>query len=254
MVAKLRSSVVQLRSYLTYANVMATVAVFLALGGAGAYAAKKKAKLAPNSVLSSHIRDGQVSSADIANGAVTGAKVLDGTLSGLDLAPDSLGPDEIDESSLGVVPQASSASTADTANAVGNVEARTIQFRKNDGDSADVEVLNLGGLVLTAKCATGTGEEMSVTATTTIDDASLISRWSDTSGVSSAIEDDFLVGDPAPPIISGNGNAVQGTLTYTAPGIQPSVVTVIYGGDEDVASDNQIACVFNGTAFHHLGI
>jgi hypothetical protein len=49
----------RLRSRLTYANVMATVAVFLALGGGIAWA------LANNSVRSKHIKDGQVKSGDL---------------------------------------------------------------------------------------------------------------------------------------------------------------------------------------------
>ena len=44
----------RVRSQLTYANVMATVAVFLALGGGIAWA------LGTNSVKSKHIKDGQV--------------------------------------------------------------------------------------------------------------------------------------------------------------------------------------------------
>lgn len=48
-----------IRSKLTYANVMATVAVFLALGGGIAWA------LANNSVRSKHIKDGQVKSGDL---------------------------------------------------------------------------------------------------------------------------------------------------------------------------------------------
>jgi hypothetical protein len=51
---------------LTYANVMSTVAVFVALGGTS-YAA---VKLTKNSVRSSHIKNGQVYSSDIRNGTV----------------------------------------------------------------------------------------------------------------------------------------------------------------------------------------
>lgn len=53
----------RLGSHLTYANVMATIAVFLALGGGIAWA------LASNSVKSRHIKDGQVKFADIAANA-----------------------------------------------------------------------------------------------------------------------------------------------------------------------------------------
>ena len=61
-----------IRSRLTYANVMATVAVFIALGG-GAYAVTK---LDRNSVKSKHIVNGQVKPADV-SGLVQGSgKVL----------------------------------------------------------------------------------------------------------------------------------------------------------------------------------
>lgn len=49
----------RLLSHLTYANVMATIAVFLALGGGLAWA------LANNSVKSKHIKDGQVKDDDL---------------------------------------------------------------------------------------------------------------------------------------------------------------------------------------------
>jgi hypothetical protein len=54
------------RSRLSYANVMATIAVFVALGGTG-YAA---VKLPKNSVGASQIRTGGVGSAEIKNGAL----------------------------------------------------------------------------------------------------------------------------------------------------------------------------------------
>ena len=59
------------RSHLSYANVMATVAVFVALGGSS-YAA---VALSKNSVKSKHIGKGQVKRSDVARNAVTSAKV-----------------------------------------------------------------------------------------------------------------------------------------------------------------------------------
>ena len=71
----------KIRSRLTYANVTATLALFVALGGA-AYAVT----LAPaNSVNSAAIIDGQVKTADVAKNAVTGAQVKNGSLSGADV-------------------------------------------------------------------------------------------------------------------------------------------------------------------------
>jgi hypothetical protein len=59
------------RNRLTYANVMATVAVFLALGG-GAWAALTLPK---NSVKSRQIKNGQVKAQDLGKGAVVPAKL-----------------------------------------------------------------------------------------------------------------------------------------------------------------------------------
>lgn len=81
----------KLRGSLTYANVMATLAVFLVLGGAS-YAATQLPK---NSVGAKQLK----------KNAVTGAKVKDGSLTGAD----------IDSSSLGSVPSASHANSADSA-------------------------------------------------------------------------------------------------------------------------------------------
>jgi hypothetical protein len=67
--------------HLTYANVMATISVFLVLGG-GAYAAFHLPK---NSVRSKHIVNGQVKTPDIAADAVTRSRLRNGSefLSGL---------------------------------------------------------------------------------------------------------------------------------------------------------------------------
>lgn len=67
----------ELRPRLTYANVMATVAVFIALGGTS-YAALA---LSDNSVKSKHIAKGAVKRSDVGNGAVNSAKVADSSLS-----------------------------------------------------------------------------------------------------------------------------------------------------------------------------
>ncbi len=76
----------QIREQLTYANVIATLALFLALGGVG-YAATH---LPRNSVGSRQLKAGAVTGAKIRRGAVTGAKVKDGSLSAADLAPGTI--------------------------------------------------------------------------------------------------------------------------------------------------------------------
>jgi hypothetical protein len=80
-----------IRRHLTYANVMATVAVLLALGG-GAYAAFR---LPANSVRSQNIVSGQVKTSDIGSGAITSGKVKNGSLRTSDFGPAILGLEPI---------------------------------------------------------------------------------------------------------------------------------------------------------------
>jgi hypothetical protein len=102
----------QLRPRLTYANVVATLALFVALSTGGAYAA--------NTVFSTDIVDGEVKTADLANeavtapklkpsvvttdriagGAVTSEKVKDNNLGGRDVLDNTLKGVDIDESTL----------------------------------------------------------------------------------------------------------------------------------------------------------
>ena len=74
-----------IRSRLTYANVMATIAVFIALG-AGAYAAG----LRPNSVKSKHIVNNQVKPVDLRDDTLPG-----GGLTSADIAPEAVGGDDL---------------------------------------------------------------------------------------------------------------------------------------------------------------
>ncbi len=108
----------RIQSSLTYANVVATLALFIALGGAS-YAAVKLPKnsvgpdqLRKNAVTSSKVADHSLTASDInlaklgtvpvaahaltadsaplPDNTVTGAKVADGSLTGADIAPGSL--------------------------------------------------------------------------------------------------------------------------------------------------------------------
>ena len=79
---------------LTYANVVATVALVIAVGAGSAYAA--------NTVFSTDIVDGEVKAVDIASEAVRSVDVLDQALTGADVAQNSLKGADIDEATLNV--------------------------------------------------------------------------------------------------------------------------------------------------------
>jgi hypothetical protein len=78
----------RIRTHLSYANVMSTIAVFLVLGGGAAIAAKqlvpKKSvgtkQLKPNAVTTAKIKKNAVTKAKIKAGAVDGTKIADGSI------------------------------------------------------------------------------------------------------------------------------------------------------------------------------
>ncbi len=113
-----------IRRRLTYANVMSSIAVFLILGGATAFAAQKIGanEIKANSIGTGKVKKEAITTSKIKNGAVTGAKV-------------NLG-------SLGKVPSASSADTAAlsaNSNALGGLAPSAFEPRvqwatvKSDG-------------------------------------------------------------------------------------------------------------------------
>jgi hypothetical protein len=90
-----------LRSKLTYANVVATLALFIAIGGASAFAASQLGK---NTVGSKQLKKNAVTTAKVKKEAITAAKVKKGTLTGT----------QINLSKLGTVPNATHAASADS--------------------------------------------------------------------------------------------------------------------------------------------
>lgn len=102
----------QLLGKLTYANVMATVAVFIALGGAS-YAA---VNLPKNSVGTNQIRDLAIGAAKLKGGAITAPKIAKGAVNG----------SKIRLSSVGTVPSAAHATSADNSQALGGATAGQI--------------------------------------------------------------------------------------------------------------------------------
>ena len=79
--------------HLSFSNVVAVVALFVALGGS-AYA------LSNNSVKSRHIDNGQVKTDDLDGSAVTGAKINPGAVKSSDVGDDEVTGADIDEESF----------------------------------------------------------------------------------------------------------------------------------------------------------
>jgi hypothetical protein len=80
----------------TPAFVLALIALLVSMSGT----AVAVTALAPNSVKSKHIVNGQVKTKDLASNSVRGPKVLDGSLTGADVADESLAGADVENGSL----------------------------------------------------------------------------------------------------------------------------------------------------------
>jgi hypothetical protein len=170
----------RLTSKLTYANVVATIALFIAVGGASAFAAtqlkknsvganqlkakavteakiKKEAvtgeKVKVGSLTGANIAAGSIATANLADGSVNSAKVLDKSLTGTDVAPNSLTGTNINASTLGEVPNAAKlggkAGSAFTSSSIYKKESAVEEGTKlNDGTFAIEESCNPGDVLL----------------------------------------------------------------------------------------------------------
>ena len=101
----MRTLAFRLRRHLSYANVMATVAVFLALGGVS-YAATK------------------INGKNIVKHSIGAGKLKKRTLGSHQMKKNSLRGAVIDESTLNIVPQAQSANTATSASTANTAKHR----------------------------------------------------------------------------------------------------------------------------------
>ena len=113
----------KIRARLTFANVVACMALFIALGGVG-YAATKLPK---NSVGSKQLKNGAVTGAKLKAKAVTAAKLGAGAVGTAALANGAVTGAKVDAGSLGTVPNATHANSANTATSAG--DATTLQGR-----------------------------------------------------------------------------------------------------------------------------
>lgn len=127
-----------LRHRPSYASVVATIALFVALGG-GAYALGLKR----NAVRSKNIAPGAVKTSDLAKKAVKGAKV----------APDAIGGAQVNEATLGMVPNADLLDGIDSAALLrGSGREYTVPLADTTDGSGSASVpLDIGG-TLTFNC------------------------------------------------------------------------------------------------------
>jgi hypothetical protein len=209
---------------------MATMAVFIALGGTAWAAA---------TINSVDVVDDSLKSVDLKD--VKGVK-------GADVVPDSLGGAAIDESTLQNV----------DARTVSDLRVRKIDFQVPHG-TGPTTVLDLAGLQITAECQTF-GDDLDVKAFSSKDNASVYYSAGNTDNANDAdnfqdIDSDqrsdgrFDIGSPleienASPRFGDN---TMGTLNYSAP--DGSVVVAHLALDEVYSEEDvQLGCNLTGIA------
>ena len=153
----------QIRKRLTYANVMSSLAVFLILGGATAFAAVKK--VGPNEIKANSIKTGKivkeavtagklkksaVTESRIADGAVTTNKIADGAVSTGKIANDAVKGEKIADGSVtsadlasGVLPVArtSPLQSGETISGLVGIEDTAAAANEVGGDSGSFQIL-----------------------------------------------------------------------------------------------------------------
>lgn len=146
----------QIRTRLTYANVMSSIAVFLVLGGGAAIAALGKntvgpRQLKPNSVKTSKIAKNAVKAAKIAENAVDGTKIADNAVTTSELADNAVTPPKIaneaviaDKIANDAVTTAKIANDAMTTAKIANDAVSTPKIANDAATGAKVNEATLG--------------------------------------------------------------------------------------------------------------
>jgi hypothetical protein len=227
----------KIRKRITYANVMSSIAVFLVLGGASAYAAKKigSNEIKGNSITTGKIKKEAVAASKIKKNAVTTAKIANGAVTGAKL---NLG-------SVGTVPNANHANTADNANNANTVGGnRVVNFSLvGNGSVSQRQILDLDGLQILASCSSG--EIEAIARTTTGDSEISAISFDASSGTGESAQeysDEFNPGDDFELPMSSPSDEI-GQLRFS--GGNQKFVDLTYNQEDDIAGND---CVFHGFA------
>jgi|SRR3954447_17898765 hypothetical protein len=103
----------RIRSRLTYANVVATLSLFLVLSGGTAVALTGSNTVFSDDIVDNQVKAGDVRNDTLAGGGLTAPDLGPGSVGGSEVQSNSLTGPDVKESSLGRVPQAGNADTLD---------------------------------------------------------------------------------------------------------------------------------------------
>lgn len=234
----------QIRKRLTYANVMSSLAVFLVLGGATAFAASKIGanQLKANSVKTGKIVKEAVTTAKLKKNAVTNAKIADNSVTGAKVQDGSLTGSDINLGTLGTVP---SANNANNANATNGMHLAKINFTTGENAAART-IFSADGLTLTAECSSAT---LQFTGTTSVNNSEIYESGNFLSTYAGGYSQNFDIGETekiGEEIGDGSQDEVQGQLVYSTPA--GAIVTAQFSlNDSLIYGEESEGCAVEGT-------
>ena len=131
------------------------------------------------------------------------------------------------------------------ADRVDSLNAAKVDFRAKV-PTASTQILNLGGLLLTAAC--GGGPDLDVRASSSVPDSMIHVSWTRDPGNQPFYrQDNDLDPGDAFSIMLTNDDSSAGTLTYATPA--GANVSVTFLSDQGNLLGGTTACIFSGTAF-----
>lgn len=196
----------KIRAQLSYANTMATIAVFFALGGAS-YAATQLPK---NSVGTKQLKNKAVTGAKIGAKAITSDKIADGAVGGA----------QVNTATLGTVPTAVSAATSVSATSATTAVSATNAVNATNATNA-VNATNASALDGQPASAYAKATPLALTA------ATLTNGWTNESGfgLASYAKDQFGVVRLSG-TVSHDPNTSEALFTLPA-GYRPAHITLL---------------------------
>lgn len=214
---------------------VALTALSVVVLGGSAWAASK--------IGTNQIKNGAVTTKKLHNGAVTTKKIKNNAVNGAKVKDNSLTGNDINESTLGVVPNATNAENATSAQTAAN-GAQQFKFFAPTGGSADI--LIVPGARFSAACSAT--NVVSATANGTAPGNGIVKAWgvNESQTAWNNSDDNFDPGDTLN--ISDGANPEGGSnLAFTGDGGNPTV-TATYASEDDGTLAPGADCMIWGTA------
>jgi len=235
-----------LRSKLSYANVAATLALFLVIAGGTVYASSE---LGRNDVNSKNIAKGAVKTSDLHGNAVTGPKVKDATLTGGDLQDESVtGADLQDGSVTGADVQDGGITGADIAAGVIPQITADVTGSATGGPQGSVNTATFSSLPLSGKTTFTTSdnevaalaaEAQFTIATTNAANPCQPAIFLSVDGGETRLFIDPITGTNSTTLVQSHGYDADGPFGLLNPGTEHTITAQVRG-DADCTATSKV--------------